>query len=89
MASLGTADGTAACKDASGRNNAVQIKADLIGSAEEGVEPRVEPVQADAADAVSQASNSLIPLPAKHLSNAATVKKKVSIRVAIAHAYGS
>ena len=94
-ASLGTADGTAARDETSGRSNAVQVEADLTGSAEEGGEARVVSVQADAAKpdrgdttAVSQASDSLIPEPAK-LQSAAAPVKNVSIRVATAHAKSS
>ena len=73
MASLDTSDGSA-----SGRSSAEQIEADLKGSAEKSGEALVF---ADAAGkalgattALSQASNSLIPQSAKHLSAAATAK---------------
>ena len=42
VASLGTADGTAARYDASGRGNTVQIEAYLTGCTEEGSEARVQ-----------------------------------------------
>ena len=77
------ADGTA-----SRRDNADQDEADLTGSVEIREDTGTAEMgglagtQADAAvpafaatTAVKQASNSMIPLPAKHLSAAAAVKK--------------
>ena len=70
----------------------MQVEADLTESAEEGGKACVMSVQADATKppggvttAVLQAPSSLIPLPAKQLAAAAPVKK-ISIRVATAHA---
>ena len=61
--------------------NAVQIELDLTGSAEEGCEARVQSGQAlGATTAMPQASNSLNPQPAKHLSAAAAVKISINTR---------
>ena len=80
VASLGTADGTAARDDASRRLNAVQIEADLTGSAEEGGETRVPTDAArtafEATTAMLQASKSQTKQPAQPLPAAAAVKKR-------------
>ena len=86
-ATLETAEGTAARVDTLGNGNTVQVEADRIVSAEEEGEARMVSVQArGVSTAVSQVS--LIPLPAKQVSPAVPVKK-VSIRVATAHAKSS
>ena len=66
----------------------MQVEADRTRSAEEGGEACMVSVQARrVTTAVSQAS--VILLPAKQVSAAAPVKKKVSIRVATAHTKSS
>ena len=76
-----------------GHGKAVQSEADLKGSAEKGGETRAQADAAGpalhAATAMTQTSKSLIPQPAKQFSAEAAVKKKVSIRVATAHAESS